>query len=320
MPFEAQTAASTEYLASQNAIDSLAADPYWPKWNSPWWHMLLLHEMGHAPLIPVAAVGALVEAMRAYPVKIFPVHPGELPADVDPHRGYPCHCQLGNVYQVLSACGTDVDRELPWIRPWFLRYQMADGGLTCDNDAYLVNDECPSSMVGTIAAFEAILYCTGRPWTHEERAFLDAGARFLIGRELVHGSSTRHNSAERESAKQWSLLCFPRFYFYDVLRGLSALVAWAEKTSSQLPSAAVAEVVERLSASFPDGTARVGRQPHVWTGTILRSDAGEWIKLRPAPPASMFSLLAATSAVGTVSPQLTRQWTDARAWLRRNAV
>ena len=80
-----------------------------------------------------------------------------LPEGVDPHRGYPCHCQLGNVYQVLAAYGLDVDKKLPWIRPWFLRYQMADGGLNCDNDAYLATSECPSSMVGTIAAFEAVL-------------------------------------------------------------------------------------------------------------------------------------------------------------------
>lgn len=320
MHFEGEIAASVHYLGSHEAIDRLAADPYWPKWDAPWWHMLLLHEMGHAALIPEIAVGALISAFRDYPLKLFPIRAGELPDDVDPHRGYPCHCQLGNVYQVLSACGADVDRELPWIRPWFLRYQMADGGLTCDNDAYLVTDECPSSMVGTIAAFEAVLRHTPRPWTREEALFLDAGARFLIGRRLTQGSSTKHNSAERASAKRWPELCFPRFYLYDTLRGLSALVDWADRTGNQLPVGAVAEVVDQLSSRFPDGAVRIGRQSYAGVGTILQSATGEWLKIRPAPPASMFPLLVATSSIGAVSPYLTRQWAEVREQLRRRPL
>ncbi|THD40858.1 MAG: hypothetical protein DI608_02830 [Rothia mucilaginosa] len=65
-----------------------------------------------------------------------------------------------------------VDQELPWLRNWFPRYQMKDGGLTCDYEAYPVEDECPSSMVGTIAAFEAVLHHVEDP-TPQEIAFLD---------------------------------------------------------------------------------------------------------------------------------------------------
>ena len=65
--------------------------------------------------------------------------------------------------QVLAACGVDVERALPWVKPWFVRYQMADGGLNCDETAYPSTDECPSSMVGTVAPFEAMLLgATGR--------------------------------------------------------------------------------------------------------------------------------------------------------------
>ncbi|MDQ3370194.1 MAG: hypothetical protein M3680_32660 [Myxococcota bacterium] len=38
-----------------------------------------------------------------------------------------------------------------------VRYQLADGGSSCDSDAYLQRDECPSSMVGTIAPLAAIV-------------------------------------------------------------------------------------------------------------------------------------------------------------------
>lgn len=317
MQFEREVAASVSYLCSSEASDCLSADVYWPKWDAPWWHMLLLHEMGHANLIPKGILREFVAALDSYPVKIFPIHPGDLPQGVDPHRGTPCHCQLGNVYQVLAAAGIDVDRELPWIKAWFLRYQMADGGLTCDNDAYLVTDECPSSMVGTIAAFEAVLLYTPRPWTREETAFLDAGARFLMDRRLMQGSATKHNAAERLSAETWLSVCFPRYYYYDVLRGLSALLIWSEKTGAVVPSSVIDGVVDRLHRRFPDDCVRCERLSYEGIGTIYRAQSGEWIKKRPAPLASTFPLLDVTSVVGRPSPFLSRQWREARERLRR---
>jgi hypothetical protein len=320
MRFEKEIAASVAYLDSPEASDRLGADAYWPKWDAPWWHMLLLHEMGLTSLIPASALRHLVASLERYPVKIFPIRQGELLDGVDPHRGYPCHCQLGNVYQVLAAGGIDVDRELPWMRPWFLRYQMADGGLTCDNDAYLVSDECPSSMVGTIAAFEAILVHTPRPWTKEEQAFLKRGAGFLIERRLMRGSATKHNAVERISAQKWLQVCFPRFYLYDVLRGLSALTIWAEKSGEAAPAIAVADVVAHLSRRFPDGIVRCERRAWEGIGTIFQAPSGEWIKQRPAPPASVFPLLETVSTVGSASPFLSLQWAEAKARLAGRSV
>ena len=309
MLLEGELHATIRYLESDEALESLAADAYWPKWDSPWWQMRLLHEMGETKLIPEAAIRAHLEALDRMPVKFFPIEPGELPEGVDPYRGVPCICQLGTVYQVLSAWGADVDRELPWIRSWLLHYQMADGGMTCDSDAYRVKDEVPSSMVGTIAAFEAILLYTQRPWTTEERAFLDRGAQFLIGRRLVLGSSTLHNAAERASAELWPQLCFPRYYFYDVLRGLTALLAWAEKTGQPPPSVAL-DVAASLRARFPDGQVRIGRQPLVGN-TLARTAGGAWERR----PSAKFPLLASVSEVGQVSPFLSREWARAEARL-----
>ena len=83
-----------------------------------------------------------MEGLHAFPLKIFPIEPGELPPGASPQRDVLCHCALGSMVQILSACGRDVDRELPWIKPWFVRYQMADGGLNCDDTAYRQRDEC----------------------------------------------------------------------------------------------------------------------------------------------------------------------------------
>jgi len=298
-------AASARYLASDAAARSLEADTYWPKWDSPWWHMLLLSELGEARRIPPRMASLMVDGLNALPLHIFPIHPEDSPPGTDPHRDSSCHCALGSMHRVLTACGVDVAAALPWVEPWFARYQMADGGASCDGTAYL-SGETASSMVGTIAPFEAML---ARPASD----FADRAAAFLIGRRLMDGSPTRHNAEERDAARAWLLPCFPRFYFYDVLRGLTALVRWAELRDRSLPLAAVAGVVEHLAEAFPDGAIALLRRSYAGTPTMARID-GAWVRGRPA---SLFPLLEATSATGRRCPVLTRQWSEARRGLQR---
>jgi hypothetical protein len=298
---------SVAYLASREALASIAADTYWPKWHSPWWHMLLLWELGEARQIPMAVVRAMVDGLNALPLKTFPIWPEDAPPGHDGHRGNSCHCAMGSITQVLHACGVDVAKELPWAIPWFERYQMADGGLNCDDGAYRVPDECPSSMVGTAPAFEAMqILAPSAP-------FVDKAARFMVSRELVKGSDTTYNAAERASAERWSALCFPRFYFYDVLRGLAALVSFAAAHADRrLASPTVLPIVQQLAARFPDGIVRVERQAFAGCGSLVASADG-WVRV---PVATTFPLLERTSAIGAPSAALTRQWRDTRARLR----
>jgi hypothetical protein len=219
---------------------------------------------------------------------------------VDQQLGSTCHCALGCIDQLLAACGVDVDRALPWIAPWYQRYQMADGGYNCDESAYLVSDECPSSMVGTIAPFEAMI-------RRGPSNTCDRAAGFLIGRELWHGSSTLHNEDERTAAKSWTELCFPRLYFYDVLRGASALLRWATAQSRTIPLRAIAPVAVDLVSRFPDGIVNIGRVAFEGK-TTLAFDAGAWRRR----PAMVGSLLALASGEGAASPALTRAWSRTR--------
>lgn len=310
--YEKERRASLDYLGSAEALHAIETDAYWPKWHGPWWHMLLLHEMGLTDQIPETMVRSFVASLNRIPIKHFPIHPEDLPEGVDPYRGTPCHCQLGNVYQVLAAWGINVDKEVPWIRPWFYRYQMPDGGLNCDNAAYSVRDEIPSSMVGTIAAFEAVLLYTPKPWSAEAREFVTRGAQFLISRKLMLGSATKHNAEERESAKDWLQLCFPRFYLYDVLRGLNALLLWSEIAEQTIPGEAIAEVVAHMSERFSDGKVTIGRHCYAGTGTIIQAPSGEWLRRQPA---TFFPLLTSVSEIGCVSPFLSQQWASAQAKL-----
>jgi hypothetical protein len=297
---------SVRYLDSAAALRSLEADTYWPKWDSPWWHMVLLWELGEAHRIPGRVVRAMVDGLNALPLHTFPIQEHEWPAGLDRFRHSTCHCALGSMAQVLRACGIDVARELPWVMPWFARYQMRDGGLNCDESAYLVEHECPSSMVGTVAAFEAMLDLD------PASAFVERGAQFLMERRLSRGSQTVHNAAERQREPDWRKITFPRFYFYDVLRGASALVRWATIRQRALPLDAIGDVIEHLARTFPDGIIPVQRRAFAGVGT-WQSTTGTWER---TPQASTFRLLEVTSALGQASPAATRQWTTTRHALR----
>ena len=134
--------------------------------------MALLYEMGHAKRIPTIAIERMVSAVAKLVPEFFLA---DVPPACDPVLDTPCPCSLGSIYQILNAAGVDMDSELPWARSWFLRHQMPDGGLNCDEDAYRAEPPA-SSMVGTIAPLEAILFCTSRPFTPEEADFVDRGA------------------------------------------------------------------------------------------------------------------------------------------------
>jgi hypothetical protein len=298
---------SLRYLESDAALRSIDVDTYWPKWHSPWWHMLLLWELGESPRIPERVVRAMVDGLNALPLHIFPIHDHEWPPGLDRHRHSTCHCALGSMAQVLGACGIDVARELPWVKPWFVKYQMQDGGLNCDESAYLAANECPSSMVGTIAAFEAMLQLD------PESPFVERAAQFLVERHLGRGSQTVHNADERTREPTWRRIAFPRFYFYDVLRGASALVRWASIRQRALPVHAIAGVIEHLAATYPDGIVYVQRRAFADTGTWQEVAPGTW---RRTPLALTFRLLDVASALDRPSPAATRQWAATRRALR----
>ncbi|MHB8875276.1 MAG: hypothetical protein ACYC8T_16440 [Myxococcaceae bacterium] len=83
-----------DLLGSPAAISTIAADCYWPKWDGPWWRMLLLHEAGLTRLIPRAPVRALATELADF-VPFFALSPAEVPPGKDPVRDLACHCQLG---------------------------------------------------------------------------------------------------------------------------------------------------------------------------------------------------------------------------------
>ena len=300
--------ASARYLQSDEALRSLETNMYWPKWHSPWWHMLLLHELERHEAIPNHARDALARALNAFPYREFPFRSEDVPTGINEFDTF-CHCMLGTVLPVLAGCGLNVEEQFGWTRDWFVRYQMSDGGLNCDNAAYLVKNETPSSIVGTVSPLEAMLLLDAHRSNETSRKFIDAAGAFLVQRKLSLGSCTHHNAEERTNETDWQSVTFPRFYFHDNLRGLNALTTWAEHRGIAIPRSAFVEVeeslVRRFSKNKADGEIRVER--NAWPGkqTRLQVDSGNWTR---GNPALSFQLLEVVSQLGSVSPALTAQW------------
>jgi len=94
------------------------------------------------------------------------------------------------MYQVLVACGVDVDQVVPWVRPWFLRYQLPDGGLNCDEQAYAVQPAGRARYCRRCLARGDPLRGAA-PLAAAEVRFLDEGARYLIERRWSGRSAAR---------------------------------------------------------------------------------------------------------------------------------
>lgn len=290
---------SLSYLESPEALASISRDPYWPKWDGPWWHMLMLHEMGMTTSIPKEMIAALIKSVDENLTHEFPFTEADIPEGKDPIRGIPCHCQIGSVYQVLAAYGVNVDERLPWIRPWFLKYQMHDGGLNCDEAAY-TRPVPKSSLVSSLPALEAVLYYTNRPFTPAEISFLDRGASYLLKKRLF-----RSETDGRILDEKWLKLSFPRFYFYDILRGLSFVLHWARSFNRTVPRGAIKESIDLIESEFPDDCLHPQHKP--WQGANtqrLNLETNTWSK----EPSKASSLLCAISENHIVSPMLSTQW------------
>ncbi|NLI75960.1 MAG: hypothetical protein GX442_05890 [Candidatus Riflebacteria bacterium] len=298
---EDAVADSVAWLASPAVAASLARDAYWPKWHSPWWHIVLLWEMGLTDRIPRPALQALFDRVRAQYLDRFPFRVEDVPAGTDPLLGILCHCALGTLYQVFFCAGFDVDADWPWARPWLLRYQLPDGGLNCDEAAYL-KAAPKSSIVSTLPCLEAVLHATPRPFTPAERAFLDRGAAYLIAHRLFRSAS----HPDRIIDESWKQLCFPRFYEYDVLRGLAFLKDWAARTGQALPTGALteAETIVRAALDPASGEPVIGRSWHPAARTHILSDTG---KIIGKEPASTFPLLERVRQPGQRAPWLAAQ-------------
>jgi hypothetical protein len=96
---------------------------------------------------------------------------------------------------------------------------------------------------------------------------------------------------------EWLKPIFPRFFEYDVLRGMSYLVAWAERRQQPVPREVLQEGLRLLEEWICDDQVRIGTQ--------VFGERGRW-------ESDTFPLLDLVGSVGTISPYLYREYAKVR--------
>jgi hypothetical protein len=299
---EREIAQAREWLVSPAVKTLLADDPYWPKWEGPWWAMTLLWELGRAEEIPPAAARAMVDAINRHYEREFPASEAEVKPGKDYYRDYGCFCMVGTMMQVLRAAGLDPDREAAWLRSFLLRYRLADGGWNCDAG------KLTSSFLSTVIAAEALVHCTARELTQDEAEAVDGAAEYLQRRSLC-----RSLRKQRVADPTWLMPHFPRFYDYDILRGLSYLAAWSQRRDRSLDADAIRDSVLGIDRFFADGSPVF--RDHLKIRTLRHQAAGEWER-QPAASTALIDLTA-DPAIGRT--RLLAHWSLARPVLVERA-
>ncbi|MBL8957574.1 MAG: hypothetical protein JNK82_42765 [Myxococcaceae bacterium] len=190
---------SVAYLRSDAARASIAKDPYWPKWHSPWWHVMAVREAGFE--VPREALVALCEAAERHYLRSFPRAPEVLPPGKSPKTDVVCFCALATLLEAAEGVAT-----VSWADDFIVRYQLPDGGWNCDEHSHV------SSIVSTVPVLE---YLHGRPAL---RQVAERGLEYLLWKQLFR---SQRSGAVLDPA--WLVPSVPRFYEYDLLRGLLLL-------------------------------------------------------------------------------------------------
>ncbi len=308
LPLAAAVADSLAYLRSPAAAASIARDPYWPKWHSPWWHVLALEDAGRLEAVPEATLRALMERAREHFVPFFPTDAAQLPPGKDLWLHVVCHCALATLLRLLLARRLDGEAGIPWARGWYARYRLPDGGFNCDEQAY-TKREPRSSLSSTVPPLEYLLALGDRrPLGMEEQDLLDRGAAYLLAHRLV--CSARTGAVLRP---EWLVPSRPRFYEYDALRGLALVVRWAERYRRPIAGGAIALAREELGRRLAPGTPRPVRRWHGEQQTQLSAtpDDGGW------GPVTTFPLLEALSGTPAEREGVDAEWREVQAALRR---
>jgi len=302
---------SVAYLQSPQAAQALALDPYWPKWQAPWWHALLLFELGLAAQIPRDFLQKYARLVDSHYLHFFPFEEHEVPEHLDPFSHVACHCFLGTYVQVLHS--TDIALETkselplaaPWISQWFVRYQNADGGLNCDEAAYL-KDPPTSSITSTVAVVEAFL--SGAVFLERgelelderkfvDRKFVDRAMDYILQRRLFRSLKTGEVIKDA-----WLAPAFPRFYEYDIMRGLQLVTDYSLKMERKVKAGDLCEALALVDACLtPAGFIQGASHCH---GALTRVPSGPGQGLLTKQSALCPPLLMLCDRPGEPSPWL----------------
>jgi hypothetical protein len=223
MEYENSVKHSIDFLKSKTAIDKIKIDPYWPKWDNPWWHMILFLELDICEKTPKNIIELMAKKIDSHYIHYFPLTESELPENIDPYRGIICHCALGSILQFFHKSGYDYKKNLSWVKEWIEKYQLPDGGYNCEEGAYTKSKK--SSVVSTLSIMELLIDDSKLLPSEKRKRILEKGFEYFRKRELIYSSKLPRKIMDLD----FMAPTFPRFYYYDVIRCLKFMINFIEE-------------------------------------------------------------------------------------------
>lgn len=219
---ESELEAILEKLKSHSFSKKLNHDVYWPKWNSPWWFILFLYEIGEISRVDKnQLIQILIHANKQF-LHIFPLLDEDVDREINGCTEVLCFCFLGCLIKVCISAGLNAFEYIPWANDWFEQYQLPDGGYNCDEAAY--NGSKKSSLLSTAPMIEAMIAIKqSKPNFTKFDANIKRGMQYLLDHQIFLTSS-----GQTMKGCGWEKIKFPIFYEYDYLRGLEIVIDCAQ--------------------------------------------------------------------------------------------
>lgn len=244
-------------IESEKALLMIERDVYWPKWDSPWWYILLLDETGKLPEVPVSAFKELLTCADRQYLKIFPTKETDVDGPVNGYTEVMCFCFFGCLMKIASKLEFDVFAHVPWAKEWVNRYQLPDGGYNCDESAYTSTGK--SSLVSTVVMLEGMIEYTR--YTRENDLYaanMQKAVSYLLKHQVF--MSTAGNVIPDTN---WDKVIFPRFYEFDFTRGLEAILDFLLLTGKKVRGPAIEKAVNLLNQKI---AAKLDHSEKQWLG------------------------------------------------------
>lgn len=234
-------------IESEKALLMIERDVYWPKWDSPWWYILLLEETGRLNEVPVEVFKELLTCADRQYLKIFPTREEDIDGPVNGYTEVMCFCFLGCLMKIASKLDFDVFAHVPWAKEWINRYQLPDGGYNCDDAAYTGSGK--SSIISTAVMLEGMVeYARFSQETDIYAANMQKAVSYLLKHQIYF---TR--TGEVIPDVNWDKVIFPRFYEYDFTRGLEAIFDFLLLTGKKVRGIAIEKAVALLDEKIKSG-------------------------------------------------------------------
>ncbi|MFB0510050.1 MAG: prenyltransferase/squalene oxidase repeat-containing protein [bacterium] len=213
------------------------ASPYLPKYKSSYWTIMILAQMG------IDQTDQRVKKACEYIFRFQHEESGFLSeTEKTAKRRYDWHlkrgkkmppfkewasslireqqlsCLTGNMAAALIRLGYENDPRVKKALNWLVKIQNQDGGWLCPYWKAHIKDT-HGCFFGTICPIEAFSEVPKENLTEEMKNTISRGAEFLLMHRLFKADHHNYKTIKQS----WLKFCLPRFYSYDILRGLNVL-------------------------------------------------------------------------------------------------